>query len=86
MNFVSSDSNSLINKKKHKYKNLQIIYLPLMSDQDEIPQFQVKTKRKSDKKGQNVPIGELGFRAKVYYDCYQNKPKKYIARFKKYVC
>lgn len=54
-----------------------------MSEEDGDFIVTVKSKRKSDKKGTNVPINELGFKPKVYYDCYDGRPRKNIARFKK---
>ena len=55
-----------------------------MSDSEDDLGFNIKTKRKSDKKGQKVPLSELGFKAKVHYNCYDGRPKKIFGRFKRY--
>ena len=56
-----------------------------MSDQEGDLLVSVKSKRRSDKKGKNVPLNELGFKPKVYYDCVDGRPKKIFHRFRKYI-
>ena len=76
VNELNFFSNSLINK-----FNLYFA----MSDQEGDLLVSVKSKRRSDKKGKNVPLNELGFKPKVYYDCVDGRPKKIFHRFRKYI-
>lgn len=57
-----------------------------MDDDYDDMDMEVRTKRKYQKKGSSVPLSDLGFKAKVFYDSHsiierKKKPAKYYGKY-----